>query len=63
MTGGSVTITGDIAADANLTNITSTVDLDEADVAISASKTLTLTAAQADVSLQRCWDTFCFGEF
>ena len=48
MTGGSVTITGDIAADANLTNITSTVDLDEADVAISASKTLTLTAAQAD---------------
>ena len=48
MTGGSVTITGDIAADANLTNITSTVDLDEADVTISASKTLTLTAAQAD---------------
>lgn len=47
ITGGSVTISDDITANTNITNITSTVDLSQADVAISASKTLTLTAAQA----------------
>jgi hypothetical protein len=47
ITGGSVTISDDITANINITNIASTVDLSQADVAISASKTLTLTAAQA----------------
>lgn len=47
ITGGSVVMTGDVTNDTDLTNITSSFDANDADVAISSSKTLTMTAAQA----------------
>jgi hypothetical protein len=47
ISGGSVTVTGDIDTDTDLTNISSTIDLNEADVAISTGKTLTIDAISA----------------
>jgi hypothetical protein len=47
ITGGSIVVSGDVTGNRNMSNITSTFDFSEADVAVASGKTLTVTAAQA----------------
>ncbi|MDA7467482.1 hypothetical protein N8942_06735 [Planktomarina temperata] len=48
ITGGSVDITGNIAANTDISNVASTVDFTASTPTVAASKTLTLTAGQAN---------------